>query len=145
MGLGDALVPLVYVDDAVDAMLQAAAAGVASGSIYHIVDPSEITQREFLEFSKARIPHLAVTFAPMWLLYLAATGLQVLGKVLHRSVPLTWYRLRSLHAHLRFDSAAAQMALGWTPRMGARMGLRHTYLGATAAEFAEASTATVAQ
>jgi nucleoside-diphosphate-sugar epimerase len=62
---------------------------------------------------------------------LAATGLELLGRLLGRRVPLTRYRLRSIKGIRHFDCSAARDRLGWTPRTGVREGLRKTYLTAT--------------
>lgn len=129
MGSGGALVPLVFVEDVVDALLQAAVVHALPGSLYHIVDPTEITQKQYVAFAKNRDRARPVTAAPMWFLYAAAAGLAILGRILRRSVPLTFYRLRSLPSSLRFDCSAAARDLAWTPHVGASAGLRLTYSG----------------
>jgi 2-alkyl-3-oxoalkanoate reductase len=56
-----------------------------------------------------------------------AWGVELLGKLLRRDVPLTRYRVRSLRPLANFDTAAAREGLGWTPRKGARQGLDETF------------------
>jgi len=48
---------------------------------------------------------------------------ELLGKLLHRGVPLTRYRVRSLRPLANFDISAARSALGWEPRTGLQRGL----------------------
>jgi nucleoside-diphosphate-sugar epimerase len=56
-----------------------------------------------------------------------AWGVELLGKLLKRDVPLTRYRVRSLRPLARFDLTAARTRLGWTPRKGVRVGLDETF------------------
>ncbi len=128
MGRGNALVPLVYVEDVVDSMICAAERAGVAGSVYQIVDDEVISQTQFLRLCCQKLKDVKVTYAPMALLYAAATGLELLGRILRRPVPLTYYRLRSLKSGLRFDCTAAYGALGWRPRVGVQEGLRRTFL-----------------
>ena len=58
---------------------------------------------------------------------LLASGVEFLGKLLHRPVPLTRYRVRSLRPLANFDVAAARDGLGWQPRVGVHEGLDRTF------------------
>ena len=66
---------------------------------------------------------------PFPVVYLLAVGIELLGKVLKRSVPLTRYRLKSALAPIAFDCAAAEKELGWKPRSGVEEGLKRTCTG----------------
>jgi predicted dehydrogenase/nucleoside-diphosphate-sugar epimerase len=136
MGRGDMLVPLVYVDDVVDSLICAGERPGLTGSVFQIVDEASVSQREFLRLGSQKLPDIKATYAPMIFLYAAATGLELLGRILRRSVPLTHYRLRSLKSNLRYDCTAANDILGWKPRVGVNEGLRRTFLATQpAAEF----------
>jgi nucleoside-diphosphate-sugar epimerase len=54
-------------------------------------------------------------------------GVEILGKLLRREVPLTRYRVRSLRPLANFDVSAARDGLGWTPRIGVEKGLDATF------------------
>ena len=60
------------------------------------------------------------------MVYLLALGVECLGKILKRSVPLTRYRLQSALAPIAFDCTAAKKELGWEPRVGVEEGLQRT-------------------
>ena len=60
---------------------------------------------------------------PTGIFMLLASGVELLGKLLGRSVPLTRYRVRSLRPLANFDIGAARTKLGWEPRTGLRRGL----------------------
>jgi nucleoside-diphosphate-sugar epimerase len=123
MGNGKALLPLVYVQDTVDALLQAAESDAAVGQVIQVVDPQQITQREYLRYCGPKMPETRVHYVPMALLYCAAAAMQCLGALARRSVPLTIYRLRSIKSHVEFDCNAARQMLDWKPRFGIPKGL----------------------
>jgi len=116
--------PLVYVDDVIDALLLAAQTPSAEGEVVHVVDPTIVTQGEYLErVRRKRGGGLKLMRWPTWLLLGLAVGVEGLGKVLKRSVPLTRYRVRSLRPLANFDQRVARDVLGWAPRVGVKRGM----------------------
>ena len=63
---------------------------------------------------------------PLPVVTILALGVELLGKLLKRSVPLTRYRLKSALAPIAFDCSAAEKSLGWKPRIGVEEGLKRT-------------------
>jgi 2-alkyl-3-oxoalkanoate reductase len=57
----------------------------------------------------------------------AAMGVEVLGAVLKRNVPLSRYRIRSLKPLYPFDISEAALILGWKPQIGTTEGLKRTF------------------
>lgn len=128
VGGGSATIPLVYVDDVVDAILLASEREAANGRIFHVVDPEPVTQREYLAKAKARAGgSLRTVRVPQWLFMLPAMAVELIGKLARRDVPLTRYRVRSLRPLAGIDVARAAEGLGWAPRVGVREGLRRTF------------------
>jgi predicted dehydrogenase/nucleoside-diphosphate-sugar epimerase len=128
VGSGRLALPLVYVDDVVDALLLAEERPEALGQVIQLVDPEYITQEEYAAVAQRSRPDLVRPVrVPLWLMFLAASGVEILGKLLKRAVPLTRYRVRSLRPLHPCDITRAQEVLGWTPRVGVRQGLRITY------------------
>ncbi len=127
-GGGTRMLPLVYRDDVVDALLAAAQSERAWGQVINVVDPTAITQNDYLAWA-ARVQPLKVVRWPVWVLMVLATGIEVLGKVLKRDVPLTRYKIRSLKPLSPFDVAKARDVLGWSPRVGTLDGLKRTFGG----------------
>jgi predicted dehydrogenase/nucleoside-diphosphate-sugar epimerase len=121
LGDGQLVLPLVYVEDVVDAILLAAKRGTG---LFQIVDNSRVTQEQLtrrVAGADARIVNV-----PLPVVFTMAFGIELLGKLLKRSVPLTRYRLRSALAPVSFDCSAAETGLGWKPRVGVEEGLRRT-------------------
>ena len=127
VGSGDLALPLVYVDDVVDALLAAETRGNA-GEIFQLVDPARVTQKEYATAAVHRLGgRLRVQYMASALLFAMATGVEFLEKALHRPLPLSRYRVRSLRPLWPCDCAAAESQLGWQPRVGVKEGLRRTF------------------
>ena len=128
VGGGKLPLPLVYVDDVIDALLLAGISEDATGKTFNIVDTSIVTQNEYIDAcretltGKARMMRL-----PTWFMLVAAFGVELLGKMLRRDVPLSRYRVRSLQPLANFDTSAAKNILHWEPRVGSKAGLAKTF------------------
>ncbi|MEZ5461196.1 NAD-dependent epimerase/dehydratase family protein [Dokdonella sp.] len=128
VGDGGVTLPLVYVDDVIDALLLAAETPEAAGKLFNIVDSAVITQQEYLARAKRKLgEELRIVRVPAAMFMALAFGVELLGKMLRRDVPLTRYRVRSLRPLANFDLRAANDVLGWKPRIGAKRGLDLTF------------------
>jgi 2-alkyl-3-oxoalkanoate reductase len=128
VGNGEAPLPLVYVDDVVDALLMAGTRGDVVGKTFNVVDTSPISQNEYVAAYKAKLGAAAkVVRVPVGVMMLLAWGVELLGKALKRDVPLSRYRVRSLRPLANFDTSAARGILQWQPRVGTKDGLRRTF------------------
>ena len=127
VGNGKHLLPLVYVDDVVDGLIAAAQRPEAVGQVVQLVDPTPIDQNEFIAIAKRGLPSLKAGRVPRWFMMLAARGIEFVGGLLKKEMPLSRYRVASLKPPYPFDQTAAQRILGWTPRVGTRRGLEITY------------------
>ena len=127
MGSGRSPLNLVYVDDVVDALLLAATKPAVSGSVIQLVDPETLTQRHYIDTAKKHGSAPNVWFVPKQLLYILAIGFEVLARLLHRSLPLSLYKVQSLAPISPFDGTLARDRLGWSPAVGTREGLTRTF------------------
>ena len=127
-GNGTRMLPLVYRDDVVDALLLAERSERAWGQVVNVVDPAAITQNDYLQWA-GRTQTLRVLRWPVWVLWILAFKIELLGKMLKRDVPLTRYKIRSLKPLWPFDVAKARDVLGWSPRVGTLDGLKRTFGG----------------
>jgi predicted dehydrogenase/nucleoside-diphosphate-sugar epimerase len=127
VGSGDHYVPLVYIENVVDAILLAAGENVPNGSIFQLVDPVGIRQNDYVAMVRRSGRPVRAARVPAWLLSVAGWGIELLGKALKRSVPLTPYRIRSIRPLWPCDCTAAHTELGWKPRVGVREGMERTF------------------
>lgn len=129
-GNGNRPLPLVYRDDVADALILAETAPGVEGRIINIVDTKDVVrQNEYLAAAKPALGGIAVRRVPVPVLMTLASGVELLGAILKRGVPLSKYRIRSLKPLWPFDPAAAETLLGWRPAVGIREGLRRTFQG----------------
>ncbi len=128
VGSGQLSLPLVYVDDVVDALVLAGSRADVAGKTFNIVDTAPLSQNEYVAAYRAKLGSAAkVMRVPTGVMMFLAWGVELLGKMLKRDVPLSRYRVRSLRPLANFDITAARTGLQWEPRVGIREGLRRTF------------------
>ncbi len=123
-GSGAVPLPLVHIDNAVDALLRAAEAPGIAGESFNIVDDETITQQEYLNLLRettggvprvTRLPRLA---------YYAIGALAEIAAAARGKQPATnRYRVRTRLRHVRWDCAKAKRMLQWAPRARLKEGL----------------------
>jgi nucleoside-diphosphate-sugar epimerase len=130
-GDGRHLLPLVYSEDVVDALLLAEKYPGPHGSKFHIVDPNPIDQRAYIArqqtWARPAGSRIKPVYCPEWVLLPLALLVETAGAVLKRNMPLTRYRIKSLPPLSPFDLSAAMNELGWRPRVGVQEGLKRTF------------------
>jgi nucleoside-diphosphate-sugar epimerase len=108
------------VDDVIDGLLAAATRPGVCGRIFHLVDPSVVTQRDYIARCQAAAGGaLRVHYVPRAIFLAAAAALDLMGGLLRRALPLSRYRIRSIK-ELTFDCSEARRRLGWEPMNGHR-------------------------
>ena len=128
VGSGQQTLPLVYVDDVIDALQLAERSTGSDSHLFNIVDSAIITHADYMDHCRRKLgKDFKLTRIPTFVFMLLAFAVEMLGKFLKRNVPLTRYRVRSLRPLANFDLTAASSNLGWKPRVGAREGLQRTF------------------
>jgi nucleoside-diphosphate-sugar epimerase len=121
LGDGKLELPLVYIDDVVQAILAAIDKRITRGEIIQIIDPEPMTQEDVLAAAGGATPILRVPRRLVLALgKLSELPLGALGK----QSPIGTYRLKSALARLHYESDRATTLLGWRPQVGVREGIR---------------------
>lgn len=116
IGRGDFVLPLVFIDNLVDAIIQAIEKDESIGQVFNVVDADNPTKKEYVELLLKRLyPEGTFFYMPYGLLYAAVWGQEVLTRMLRRSPFLTRYRLTSSQKKIRYDSSKIRNALNWKP------------------------------
>jgi predicted dehydrogenase/nucleoside-diphosphate-sugar epimerase len=135
LGNGRLRLPLVHIDDVVDALLLAAESDLSQGEIIQLVDEEPLTQNDVLQLAGGAGSR--VVRVPRPVIFALGALSQVLLRCLGRQSPLSVYRLRSALAYRRFESRRAAELLGWKPRVGVREGIRRVLTPGPASTTAE--------
>jgi nucleoside-diphosphate-sugar epimerase len=129
IGSRENIIPMVHVDDVVQAMMLAAASPAAAGRIYHITDGQQTTIRQFIEYL-AELIHCP---APVKKLpYAVPAAVCLLFEWLHRlhlvrgHGPINRVGLRFLGTSRSVDISRAVQELGYQPRVSFRAGMAAT-------------------
>ena len=122
LGDGEMQLPLVYIDDVVDALVLAAKSGLHGGEVIQIVDPEPWTQNQVL--SEMCGPSARIVRVPRPVVFGMGHASELVLGLLGKKSPLSRYRLRSALALRSFASLNAESLLGWKPRVGVRDGIR---------------------
>jgi 2-alkyl-3-oxoalkanoate reductase len=127
LGDGTRELPLVFVEDVVDAILLAAETNKFDGSVFHIVDRTQVTQNQVvLDYISKNARTAKAIHMPVPIVYGLALAVELLSKILKRQAPLSIYRVKSALARMRFDCSRAEKELDWRPRIGVASGLQET-------------------
>lgn len=121
LGNGRLRLPLVYVDDVVDAIRSAMDRRLSAGEIVQLVDDAVPTQNDIVRAvagSKARVVHI-----PRALVFTIGALSEIAAKALKRQSPFSRYRLRSALTQRTFVSQNAGRLLDWRPRTGVLAGI----------------------
>jgi len=117
-GDGESELPLVHVDNAVDAIVRCIGNGAADNEVFNVVDHDRVTKKMYMErVVKPSYPKATVIYCPMPLL-LALTWLQEkLLAILGKQPFLTVYRLVSSQKRVRYGTSKIENAIGWQSRI----------------------------
>ncbi len=126
-GNGKRFLPLVFVEDVVSGLISAEEAPDVVGRVIHLVDPTPVSQNEYLSLWRAGGGSSIVWRSPYALLMNLASACDVATRVLGRALPLSRYRVRSLKPLYPVDISLAESLLGWKPAIGVRQGLQLTF------------------
>lgn len=117
-GNGQFALPLVYVDNVADAILQCLKTPDADYQIFNVVDTEGITKKRYIEdLVKKLYPQPHLVYLPYWLLYGLTWVQEQVFRILHRPPFLITYRLVSSQRPIRYDSSKIARMIGWQPRV----------------------------
>ena len=125
LGDGKLELPLVYIDDVVQAILAAIDKRITHGEIIQIIDPEHMTQEDVLAAAGGARPILRV---PRRLVFALGKLSEIPLGAIGKQSPVGVYRLKSALARLHYESDRAVTLLGWRPQVGVREGIKRMSL-----------------
>lgn len=116
IGDGSFVLPLVYVDNLVEAILVALKKSNSTNKIYNVVDPVRVTKRDYMDhLVKKLYPYSSTIYIPFTILKMIVYFQEKLFGAMKRKPFLTRYRLLSSQKPIVYDSAKIRNELGWNP------------------------------
>lgn len=118
-------IPLVYVDNLVDALVMAGEGKDKARGIFNIVDGGYPTQRKFIAvYKKLTGEHFVTIYVPYFFVYSGFWMLEQIVSLLLRKKVSLCYRLNCINRNVRHSTERIKKQLGWSPRVGFEEGLR---------------------
>jgi nucleoside-diphosphate-sugar epimerase len=123
-GDGESELPLVHVDNTVDAIVECISNSAADNQVFNLVDQDLVTKKMYMEqVVKPLYPKATVIYCPMSIL-LTLTWLQEkLIAILGKQPFLTVYRLVSSQKRVRYSTSKIENAIGWRSRISFEQGV----------------------
>lgn len=119
LGDGQLEVPLVYIDDVVDAVVACIDRQIV-GETIQLIDPERVTQADVL----AAAGHTKLVHVPRAMVFALGRLSELPAKLTGKPSPIASYRLKSALSRIHYDSDRARRLLDWQPRVGVREGMR---------------------
>jgi len=116
IGKGDFTLPLVSIDNLVDAIITVMQKSEGNGKIYNVVDSDPPTKKQYVEsFLKKLYPAARYIYLPYTMFYGIVYLQEIMIGMLKRSPFLTRYRLVSSQKKISYDSSRIRNELKWSP------------------------------
>ena len=117
-GDGESELPLVHVDNAVDAIVECISNSAADNQVFNVVDHDPVTKMMYMErVVKPLCPKATVIYCPMSLLLTLTWIQEKLIAIFGKRPSLTVYRLVSSQKRVRYSASKIQNAIGWRSRV----------------------------
>lgn len=123
----DYRVPLIYVENAADAVVLAGTTEGVERGIFNVIDDPDLTQqRYFRTLSEVRSRPLRVVYLPVSLVAPAVKAVDFAHKLAKRRPWTVAYQLLRSERSARYSTDAARTRLGWTPAVDLRTSLQES-------------------
>jgi nucleoside-diphosphate-sugar epimerase len=127
LGRGN-LVPLTYVYNCADALIDAASSPAAVGQAYNVVDDDVPTARQYLARYRREVEPLRVVSLPLFATRLMSRAVAWYHRASRGQLPaiFTPYKTESMWRSFRYDNRKLK-SLGWQPAVPTEEGLKRTF------------------
>lgn len=120
-------VPLIYVENAADAVVLAGTVPDVERGIFNVIDDPDLTQeRYFRTLSEVRPKPLRVVYLPVSLISPAVRAVDFVHRLVKRRPWTVAYQLLRSERSARYSTDAARTRLGWTPTVDLRTSLQES-------------------
>jgi nucleoside-diphosphate-sugar epimerase len=132
-GDGGVPLPLIYVDNAIDALVLGGTVEGIAGESFNVVDDEVITQREYLDLLVRNSGRqLRIVRLPRAAYFGIGLAAEMAARVTGKPPATNRYRVRARFRRVRWDTTKAKKLLGWRSRVPLRDGLVKAFRAAGA-------------
>ena len=118
---GNFILPLIYIDNLVDAIILAVGSSNSAGQTYNVIDPDSISKREYVDMLLRKLyPKATFLYFPYSVLHMIVHIQEIMLALVKKKPFLTRYRLISSQQNIVYDSSKIRKELGWNPAMNLR-------------------------
>lgn len=129
-GDGQGELPLVHVDNIVDAIVESISNSAADNQVFNVVDHELVTKKMYMErVVKPLHPKATVIYCPMSLLLILTWLQEKLIALFGKQPFLTVYRLASSQKRIRYSTSRIENAIGWRSRIRFDQGAEQLVMG----------------
>ncbi len=130
-GDGSVPLPLIYVDNAIDALVLAGTVPGIAGESFNVVDDELIMQREYLGLLVRETGwRLRIVRLPRAAYFGLGLAAEMAGRLMGKPLVINRYRVRARFRRVRWDTTKAKQVLGWRSRVALREGLVRAFRAA---------------
>jgi len=120
--------PLVYIDNLVDAIVLCIENDRAAGQTFNVIDDEGTTKEGYVRNHSGEVfPASRSVSLPYWFVHSAVRFQEAVFRIMRRDPVLTRYRLSSASADAAFSNAKIKERIGWRPRVSLEEGLSRTF------------------
>lgn len=128
IGTGKFVLPLIYIDNLVEAIINSMEKGSSNGKIYNVIDMDRLTKKDYVDLLLRRLyPKARYIYIPYRLLYLIVLFQEILLKMLRRDPFLTRYRLTSSQKNVIYEISKIRNELNWNATVTAKEALNNIF------------------
>ena len=129
-GSGESELPLVHVENVVDAIIECVSNSAADKQTFNVVDQDPVAKKTYMDLViKPRCPGAMVIYIPMPLLVALTWVQEKLLLLLGRRPFLTVYRLMSSQKRVRYSTSRIERAIGWRSHIRFQQGAEQLVRG----------------
>lgn len=127
LGSGKRRLPLVYVDNLVEALLISLELKEIVNGIFNIVDGDYPTQLGFIKiYKKLSKEKFFTVYIPMWLIFVGFWIIERLVAIVSKKPLSLRYKLRCINKNVKHSTLRIKESLGWNQRVDFEEGLKLT-------------------
>jgi nucleoside-diphosphate-sugar epimerase/predicted dehydrogenase len=128
LGKGNMKLPLVYIDNLIDAIIMCIEDERSAGQTFNVIDDEGATKKRYVrKLAGELFPRSHSVSFPYWFISSAVRFQEIVFKMMHRNPVLTRYRLSSSSADVGFSNARIKERIRWEPRVSLDEGLTRTF------------------